>query len=206
MTVPFVPAPNAVQVSMIFDYFGQQVVNVFNVQVPVAVTGTIRGIIAGIFATWWSNNQKPLHVADMKLVRVKVTSLDAANSPSLELNITPPEAGTSGSTDSVSGSAVVITHRTALRGRNYRGRTYLAGWPEGQRTNNVQMVLSYLTSCITSFGALVSAITTAGYSLVVLSKMVNKAYRGTALTTAVTGFTADTFIDSQRRRLGGRGS
>jgi len=205
-TVPFVGHPLAARVEMVFDYFGQTVMNVFHVTKSTTISSADRTTIANTFHTWWTTNQKPLHVADMKLTLIRVVDLASQTGPSTEVPISPPEAGTSGSTDSVSGSAIVVTHRTAARGRNFRGRTYLAGWPEGQRTNNVDLVLSYITSIITSFGALLTALTTASFQLVVFSKMLNKAWRGTGLPTNVTGFTADTHLDSQRRRLYGRGT
>jgi hypothetical protein len=191
---------------MVFDYGGQEVVNVFNVQTPAAPTSTDRTNIATAFHTWWTNNLKAYLVPDMKLTLIRVVDLSSQNSPSTEVSVSPPEAGTASGSDSVAGGALVVTHRTGLRGRNYRGRTYLAGWSESQRTDNVSVVLTYATNLVNAFVALVTALNSAGYALVVLSKFFNKAPRGQGAKTVITGFTMDTAIDSQRRRLKGRGA
>lgn len=205
MPIPFIPAPKVLQVNMIGTYQGQRVENVFHVLYDVAPNQADRENLATNFHTWYTNNLKAQLHSLYQLELIRVVDLTSQNAPSSELVINPPEVGSVGGSQSVASNAMVITQRTGLRGRNYRGRTYVGGLPGGSVATAVDWDLTKVSNMLTAFAALLTIINAAGKQLVVLSKFLNKAPRGQGVSTPITGFSADTHIDAQRRRLFGRG-
>jgi len=206
MPVPFVPAPNCAKVEMFFLLDGQEVVWVLNVLGPAPWTAGHRVANNTLFHGWWTNSVKATVGAGLALTRIVTTNLDTQNAPQSTEVVSPPEAGliTSGST-LPGGSALVVTHRTALRGRNYRGRTYVSGLTTGLTPTANSVSLTAITNLTNAFFALIGLLTTVNDAWVVLSKFFAKNPRSAAVATPITAVSADQYLDSQRRRLTGRG-
>jgi hypothetical protein len=103
-------------------------------------------------------------------------------------------------------NALVLTKRTALRGRSYRGRIYVPGLIEGQVTANA-VSSAYQTNYLNFWNGLLTITTTQNsFEMVVFSKKQNGSWLAQGILTPVIGFTTDGQVDSQRRRLPGRGS
>lgn len=120
-----------------------------------------------------------------------------------------PVPGTGGSTPISNGSAAVATWRTAGRGRSRRGRTYLPGLSSAWVANAITLdptAISAVLADLASYTAALEAATSPTYNHVIVSKQENLVAQDPANTYEVTAVTMDTFIDSQRRRLGGRGT
>lgn len=205
MPIPFIPSPKVLQVNMIATYQGQRVENVYHVLYDVAPGEAERTAVGGFFHSWYTNNLKAQLHNLYQLELIRVVDLTSQNAPSTELVINPPETGLVGGAQSVASNAMVVTHRTGLRGRNYRGRTYVGGIPGGSIATAVDFDLTKVTNMLTAFTALLTIINVTGRQLVVLSKFLNKVPRGQGVSTPITGFSADTHVDAQRRRLFGRG-
>jgi hypothetical protein len=103
--------------------------------------------------------------------------------------------------------AIVMSLKTGLRGKSFRGRIYHVGLSDAVVTANAvttvqrdALVAGY--SLLTTFaGATGEAI----FNLVVLSYYASSVLRPTPIATPVTSVTSDGIVDSQRRRLPGRG-
>lgn len=206
MPVPFIPAPNCARVQMVFTLDQQRVMMVFNVQHTVPLTLVLRTNLNTAFHQFWTGGLKAQCPPTLALVEITTTNLDAANSPSTTEIVSPPEVGTGGGNALPGGSALVITHRTALRGRNYRGRSYMPGISNSHQVTPNVLGAGSITVFVNAFFALIAAVQAVGPVWVVLSKYLNKVPRGQALATPVTAVSADQFLDSQRRRLTGRGT
>lgn len=115
-----------------------------------------------------------------------------------------PLAGTGGSVQLPNNVTLCIKWTTENRGRSFRGRTYHVGLTESQVTDN-EVVAVAMGQFTTAYGALLTDLATAGWPLVIASRYANNQPRITGVATLVTGFSIDPFIDSQRRRLPGRG-
>jgi hypothetical protein len=100
----------------------------------------------------------------------------------------------------------VASFRTALRGRSFRGRNYIPG-----------LLSSILTAPGTGSAATLAGIAAAyvlhlitspptGWTWVVASHFTGGSPRANALLTPITSVIIDTFVDSMRRRLIGRGT
>jgi hypothetical protein len=98
-----------------------------------------------------------------------------------------------------------ISFRTGLRGRSYRGRNYAAGYlnsilddpGRGNATVLAGVAAAYVQHLITNM--------LAGWTWVVASHVADKAPRVAAVLTPIISVIIDTYVDSQRRRLVGRG-
>lgn len=105
--------------------------------------------------------------------------------------------------------AVVITWRTGLAGRSYRGRTYLTGAAEDQQNAGqwssafLAVVATFPVNMLATFGPTGS---NANWQLVVISRVANGVERATPIGTAITGYAVRQPVYTQTRRVIGRGS
>jgi hypothetical protein len=132
---------------------------------------------------------KPGTLATVESVAAAVTGNDAGQA-------LPPQ------------NAVVMTLYTASKGRSYRGRVYLPGVSENAWDGSAMpgaVLTNYLT-IPTQLGAVFGpGGSNANWSLVVISRYLNKVKRGTPVGTAVTSIVVDPIIHTQRRRVLGVG-
>lgn len=106
-------------------------------------------------------------------------------------------------------SAQVLTWRTALAGRSYRGRTYLSGYGTLEQVGGV-WTAGHMTSIngqATAFLARYNAATGvyAHWGLCVISRQLNGVVRVTPVGTDVTAYQARSTVYTQRRREVGVG-
>lgn len=105
--------------------------------------------------------------------------------------------------------AAVITWRTGLAGRSYRGRSYVPYQNEGEQNAGV-LAGGALTSLTTAAQAILTQYGPTGVSThwraCVLSRRLNGAIRPVPVGTNIVGFVVRSTIRSQRRRQLGRGS
>lgn len=127
----------------------------------------------------------------VSLDRIDITPLDGV---SATLTTSHAAAGSSAVADSLpSEVAEVITLRTTLRGRRYRGRIYLFPWTEAQNTVDGTMQAVDRTDVLTNCAAHRTAVVALSWEPVVASYSFTVA-------TPVVSYTMDAKFDSQRRR------
>ena len=201
----FIPTPNCVRTSIIYDYAGQQVINTLWAQRDAPWTQAQRDDLNAAIQNWWSGTGKANFVAALSLRQVTTVNQDASNSPSSTLIVSPIIPGSAAGAGTANNVALCATLRTAARGRSYRGRMYFAAFPPTGVQDTITATTNMLASLATIINALNTAITALGAVWVVVSKWSNKVQRGAGLPTPVTAFSIDQYWDSQRRRLGLRG-
>jgi hypothetical protein len=202
----FIPVSNCLQVKMIYTLGGQRIQNNLYFTLDHEPTATDRANLATAMHTWWTNQLKPNLTSDIALVEIDVLNLSSSSAPGTQLFISPAEAGTLSATVGMpSGSALVATFRTDLRGRNYRGRNYVGGLSGNALTSPTTYNTTQIANIISAFAWLMDTAHTALFIWSVVSKFVNKAPRSTGIKIPVTAVTMDSALDSQRRRLLGRG-
>jgi hypothetical protein len=91
--------------------------------------------------------------------------------------------------------ALVVTLRTAIRGRSYRGRVYTGPWTSDQNTTNGRPLQASVNNMAARWERLRTSLVGSGVALVVASYLHSTA-------ADVIGCTADNRWDSQRRRMG----
>lgn len=200
----FIPTTGAVKVDLMFLMSGQQVHNLFWVSRDAEWTQAEREALNTAVHTWWTA-QKSNFSTSIALVQITSTNQQSPNDPSSTLVIAPPEAGTGAGVGPANSVALVATLRTDLRGRNYRGRMYLAGHRSADIQDTLTATTAHITSLLAALAALKTAIEALGAVWVIVSKFINKVPRASGLKTPVTAISMDQYWDSQRRRLFGRG-
>lgn len=206
MPVPFIPVPNTLEARIGLDIRGQRMIMLLHFTYSGAPGATERAALNTAMHTFWTNQLKPTLTNEVALSDITVTDMSSSSAPQTVAVINPVEPGTIALGCAPTGSALCVTHRTNLRGRSFRGRSYVPGMvyePGSQLPTNFN--LSRVSAVVSAFSWLLTAANTAAGIWSVVSKFANLVPRSSGLTTPITAVSADQFIDSQRRRLAGRG-
>lgn len=202
----FIPVPGAVSVEAIFSMAGQTVENIYHYQQP-GTPGVADLVDLGeAFITEWTNHQRAYVPTEVSLINVRVTDLDTANSPVVNVGTGLPLAGTQSGALLPNNVTLTFTKRTQFRGRSYRGRIYFPGLGEPNVTNNT-VSGALVTAIRTGLNSMIMITTTLGvWEMVVVSRYTGGVPRINGIFSNVVAFTSDGTVDSMRRRLPGRGS
>lgn len=200
----FIPVPNTMK--LVFEWLiaGQIVAVTISVEKASAVTPTDLQNAALTLEDWWTATGRPFQTAQSSLVRTTATDLTSSTGSVYDNPITPT-AGTAAGTAAPNNVALVSSFKTANRGRSYRGRAYWPCIPTSQLVNPVTVQTAYAADLATAVGTLLTDLETQGYTPVIVSRQENNVVRTTGVTTPITAIEVETNLDSQRRRLAGRG-
>ena len=202
----FIPTIGCVRVDIQYDLAGQQVHNVIWCKRTSSWTDVQREDLAAAIEDWWNGTTKTYFPPVMTLQQITVVNQDSDSAPSTAHIVSPAIAGTGSGASLPNGTALVATLRTALRGRSYRGRMYLGGLLDTDADDSITVVLGYVTALLTVLGNLKTAIEALGAVWVVVSKFHNNLQREAGVATPINAISMDQYYDSQRRRLGLRGT
>lgn len=204
--MPFQPVPQVIQAELVYNWDQQVVENVLHYQSPGPVTATDMSELCLELIDWYNANLKTLHPTTISLVAVKATDLNSASAPAVVITTGLPLVGTAASASMPNHVALTMTKRTALRGKSHRGRLYHPGLVEANCTGN-NVIGANVSGLVTIYNLLRTLTTTVGgWELVVVSRVQEGITLVAGEFTPVTNFTSDGVIDSQRRRLPGRGA
>lgn len=203
--MPFIPSPNTVQFEQIFTYSGSTIEMVHHYQFEVTPTTADCEAMHVQARTDWSNTLIAELPSTLVWIQSKFTDLTTQTGFVYITATSLPFAGASASAQLPNNCAVVVTKRTAKRGRSFRGRSYMPGLTE--ENVNANSVLSTFTTPVLNFFNSIRDLPTTGNPvvMVVLSRIQNGVPLAQGVVTPVTNFTVDTVVDSQRRRLPLRG-
>lgn len=205
--MPFQPVPFVAMVELIFDQFGQTIENTLYFKHTAEVAwgeGELVDLNLNITA-WWDDNLKSLVTNQCTLREVVATDLTTATSP--QISSSALIDGTNITEGLPTGTTWCISFRTDLRGRSYRGRNYYIGLTELQVTED-SVSPTPGAAIVESYGLLQSYVDAMvpNVEWVVVSREQNGVQLSNGIATTVTSVvTVDDYIDSQRRRLAGRG-
>jgi hypothetical protein len=179
----------------LFGQINENVWHVYHDGVP--TLEQLQGI-AEIFATAYPLIIGPLSGA-LTYNEITCRYIGAAEAPEYTLAFSPPVAGgQTAAESSPSNVCLCVSLRTGLSGRRFRGRKYFSGIPEGMVTSNV-INSDLCDELVTAINDLIAALATNETPLAVVSLV------QLTVTFVVTAICVDLFVDSQRRRLTGRG-
>lgn len=189
--------PTCYEVAVKGQLFGQECDNIWHVEGPDPFDATVAGTVAGIFQTGYSDIQAVLS-ADYSINEVHVQNFAGLATGEFTLAITPPQPGGVGLSSSPGSVCLCVSLRTAVAGRSTRGRKYISGLAEQDVGNNA-LDPDTAAAIRVAIANMVDTLAANGTPLVVFSKTNNVITPVTAVTLV------DLFVDSQRRRLTGRG-
>lgn len=200
----YIPVANVVAVEMLFDSDSQIVENVYHWHFSVNPGITEMATLAAAHKTWWDTNIKAKVNPNTSLILIRTTNLTTQSSPRTEYNTGLPIDGTNANGAMPNNVTVVVKWITEQRGRSFRGRTYHIGLTEDVVTLN-SVTTAAVTALVTAYTALMNLTMTPQPEMVVVSRFTNNAPRATGIFTNIVGLSIDPTVDSQRRRLPGRG-
>lgn len=201
----FIPTADCARTDIQLVSAGQQVHNILWFKGATTWTETDRTDLNTALLTWWTTFMRPFYTASVSLSQITTVNQESQSAPSSVLIVSPVVPGTNGGASSANSTAAVATLRTALRGRSYRGRFYAGPLPAAQLTDQITLSLGEAATLIAAFNGLLVAVAALSKTWVVVSKQFNKVQRPAGVATPITAVSVDQYIDSQRRRLGGRG-
>jgi len=201
----FIPALNTAKVDIVQLYDSQTVVNSSYFQKDGGWNESDIRNLADAAGDSWVANMLPVQVSALTIQLVRATDVSVDNSWQTEDATHAGAAGGLVHEGLPGGSALVVKQTTGHTGRSFRGRSYICGLDETQVTRN-QADGSYRTDIVDGFVAYIQDVETVmECTHVVASYCQEGAWLNDAQLTEITGYSADIFIDSQRRRLTGRG-
>jgi hypothetical protein len=202
---PFVLG-NAVQVRLIWDLNGRSASNVLGGQVGGGFVNSqahADALATAVLGRFTSSGLKARTGANFSLSGVGIRDLRVANQAEY-LNTSAPVAGTGTADPLPTQLAGVVTLRTALAGKSYRGRVYIAGADEDQSDSTGRIDAAYNTAIDAFITGVAADMATEGITLAVLSRPRTAppfpVAWGGAVTPVTSITTRDTSWDTQRRR------
>jgi len=191
--------PQVASVALITSRDGRLGVNNFHVTrtIPAALVDTDLPLIATAFHDWYTGNYKLDMNSTVGLDQIQVRKLDPGDPIAYDLSVAH-ETGTGPSPASPANVTAAVSWRTGLAGRKYRGRFFALGLPQAFVTAADLLTSVGQVHYALDGAALLLTLTNAGYQLVLF-------HRATNSWTKVITCIVDGIIDSQRRRLPGRG-
>jgi len=201
----FIPADQVIRTEMIYSWGGQIVENVLHWLSSEPVSEIVITTLLEAMEEWFNDFLSTDVSNEISLTEIKGTDLTAAGSFVVEHFPTSPIPGDAATPSVPNNSTLAIKLTTLGSGRSARGRNYLCGLvdantngsTEYQATPTAELIVNYLEFLDTPF--------TPDYELSVVSFYHLGAPRVSGLVQPVIGIGADLFLDSQRRRLAGRG-
>lgn len=201
----FITAAETARSVLRYSCFGQTVENVFYFTIAGGWDAASLLALNLAIDTAWTANIKPHLSTDITLVSV-VSTDQGATGGAQDVHL----VGVAGSSPTAGfeslGNTLALKFGTGLSGRSNRGRTY---WPQLLATvvSNNEVVTSFANDIVDAtrdfFDSIASDV---GCVHVVASYMNDCEWRLAAVTNPVTSYSyTDTRLDSQRRRLSGRG-
>jgi hypothetical protein len=202
----FVPFTRTIKIEPVFTYGSQICENVFHFILSFDPTPEAGETLAALVKDWWTNNMIDLVAPELILTKVKWSIMEAEDDPAGEDAGGLPVSGTGASPQLPNNVTCVVRWATGLRGRSHRGRTYHLGLMESQVQGNTLLpsVVSDLT--IEYLKLKEFQVIGAPATLAVASRIADGVERTQGVITPVTSVFIDAIVDSQRRRLPGRGA
>lgn len=204
--MPFIPTTNVARSALRQVLFGQDVVNTLWFQSgPIGWNEqSLEDLNADIIG-WWGTNIAPILSDELTLVEVTSTDQTTSIAPSVVTATVTP--GTAAGNSLPGNVCVTIKFNTANRGRSGRGRNYVGGLRESDVIGNILGAVP-LQALIDAYDLLrTNPLLSGAATWVVVSHYFEGAARQSGFAQPINSVgIADNAIDSQRRRLTGRGS
>jgi hypothetical protein len=129
---------------------------------------------------------------------VQIRLYDPANPLAYDLAVSPPSPGTSAGQSIPANATLTMSWRTGRAGRKERGRNYIPGLPFTAVNANDTVTSVFLSALATAAGQFVSGVWSNGVVPAIFHRF-DHSY------TPVNSYVLENVVDSQRRRLPGRG-
>lgn len=204
--MPFIPVPFTAQVELFFLQDGQQLENTLYFTRADTYDVAELTALANAIIAWWTAELLPLTSNTVQLRAVKATSLQSASAPAVEVAPASSLFGSATSPALPNNVTIAIKFLTNFRGRWARGRNYVIGLVENVVTANA-ISQAHADALQDAYNTLTTTTyVNATYDWVVVSRQFENTPRVEGFASSITSAVlTDLTVDSQRRRLPGRG-
>jgi hypothetical protein len=206
----FVPANKVAQAELVYLWNEQVVETVLNFLGLNDWTAGELHDLGSRLVQWWTTYLAPSLSTQIQLQMVRVRDISTANGIGVEYSDGLPVSGNLNTASVPNNVTVAVKHSSGLTGRSFRGRTYVPGLAAGDINVNT-LLIAPLQALHLAFQNLDIVNDVNGALHVILSKYSGVDAQGrplpraTAIATPVLSYSVDPIVDSQRRRLPGRG-
>lgn len=201
----FIPVPSTIQANVRFTIAGQLVENVLCFEYNTDFKNAADALYTSLETSWWSTLRTALS-NQLTSNGVYMVDLGAQDGPVETYPVFTNPSGASAIGACPNNVAYCVTHRTAKRGRAYRGRTYVVGLPLDKVANSL-LDTGNRDTIVSAFNDLRTDAASSSLTFVIASRRLNNAPRDTGVATPVEiSIGRDLALDSQRRRLPTRGT
>jgi hypothetical protein len=210
--MPFVPVANVALVETRMRYDSQKVENTLYVHNSDGWDGASLDALAADVLAWWTTHYAALTHTSVTLNEVACTDL-TTDTGAIGSISGGGATGSAGGEALPSNVSLSVSFRTAQRGRSFRGRNYIVGIATDNTTPPNTANVGYVDQVETAYDAFKTAMDAEGFEWVVVSRFSgvdpdtgDPIPREAGVATPVThALVVDSTLDSQRRRLPGRG-
>lgn len=204
--MPFIPVPNTASVECIYEWDNQIVENTLYYTLGTA-TPDLSDLTALVEAVsgFIRSGLLPLMADTITLLRLVGRVLETLDGIQYISTTGLPQDGASTAESMPNNVAACISLRTGLAGRSFRGRNYVPGLTIANIDHN-QLNPSSLAAIVDVYTALIAPVPASAWNMSIVSRFTAGAARAEGIATPVTQVVfVDNIVDSQRRRLPGRG-
>lgn len=204
--MPFVPTPDTAKVEMRYNYVGQQVENLLYFKCNTGISPAKMIDLGEYLIDTWIADVQSGSPDSLRLREVFITDLTTESSPAVTVTTGLPADGGTATQSSPNNVTLTCSFRTFGRGRSSRGRNYLLGIREDEVGDNI-VATGFKNRWSEFFNDITDPFPLSDdWTWSVVSLVHNKAPRSEGLVQQVlTHVYVDSTVDSQRRRLPGRG-
>lgn len=204
--MPFIPVPNTASVECIYEWDNQIVENTLYYTLGTA-TPDLSDLTALVEAVsgFIRSGLLPLMADTITLLRLVGRVLETLDGIQYISTTGLPLNGASTAESMPNNVAACISIRTGLAGRSFRGRNYVPGLTIANIDHN-ELNSTSLAAIVDVYEALIAPVPASAWNMSVVSRFTAGAPRAEGIATPVTQVVfVDNIVDSQRRRLPGRG-
>lgn len=202
----FIPAPGVAQFNLIYQTNGGTAQNVFHVHQDsgAAWTETQLHTMCVLMGAWEQDTARAQRSNQVHNIEILARDLTVQNGA--ESSVDGEGLGLIASAAAPDSVTIAIKKNTGLVGRSFRGRTFWIGIPF-TKVNGDVIDGTYVTAVVAALQALKDAVNaTTGFHLCLLRSQNNGVKLNPRQEAPISSFLAtDLNVDSQRRRLLGRG-
>jgi len=204
--MPFIPLPGTVQLEILFTWDGQYCETVLHYTKEAGFDNDDMVDLAEYITAWIGSDWDTLMSNTITFIGLRLTDMTSETGTVIDYGTGFPIQGFVVSPSLPNNVALVVTKRTLLRGRSYRGRVFVPGLSEGNVTGNV-VNPAHVAAVIAALEDIrIVPVTSGQFEMSVASRYADKQPRAVGVVTGVSAFTSDGVVDSMRRRLPGRGA
>lgn len=205
--MPFVPAPNIVNVELRAILDSQHIENRFTIDALTAVDATVVEAITNIVNVWAQDTYFDLLPHNVSLTEVVGTDQTTDSGAQVTISPTGSFVGAVAANALPNEVTLCISLRTGNRGRSARGRSYVLALPTDEVSGN-NVAGGWAAALVAAFDTLRTRLITAGYAWTVVSYRHDGEPRtgGPVYFPITTVLVTDLTVDSMRSRKPGVGA